>query len=135
MLEERGWDGLSVDIVDYSEEWKLRKTPFMQVDILKDDLEHIWDRFYPNFIDYINLDISPYGGARFEALKRITNLGFGCKVLTIEHDAYKPEHHEKERIPQRELLNSLGYFLINPDVTCGGNAYDDWWINPKYIKI
>ena len=131
LLEEHGWDGLSYDIVDYSEQWKTRKSLFICTDVLTDDLDELK---MLGFFDYISLDISPYGGARFELLKKIIDMGIDFKVLTIEHDAYVEGNDELERKPQRELLNSLGYVMTHGDVSCGGNPFEDWWINPKYIS-
>ena len=130
LLEEHGWDGFSLDIVDYSEQWETRDTYFICMDVLKESLS--WLKASEPY-DYISLDISPYGGARFELLKRIIDLGIDFKVLTIEHDAYIEGNDELERKPQRELLNSLGYVMTHGDVSCGGNLFEDWWINPKYI--
>jgi hypothetical protein len=32
LLETKGWNGVSIDIVDYSEEWKCRTNPFINED-------------------------------------------------------------------------------------------------------
>jgi len=130
LLEQKGWTGYSFDIVDYSEKWKIRETPFICADVLSMDLTGFKNN---SPYDYISLDISPYKGARYELLKRLVDFGIDFKVLTIEHDVYIEGNDERERIPQRELLNSIGYLLAKPDVSCGEYPFEDWWVNPKYI--
>ena len=134
LLEQRGWDGLSFDIVDYSKEWQERKTPFVCTDVLR--LKDYWLIHLPQLVDYLSLDISPFAGARYKVLKTLLELGVEFKVITVEHDVWREEcHDEFERLPQRALLTKFGYFLINPDVNAGGNSFEDWWVNPKYISI
>lgn len=131
LLEENGWDGISFDIVDYSEKWKDRKTLFICTDVLSCD----YSKYnLPKLIDYLSLDINTYGGARFEALKRIIDFGIEFKVITIEHDAYVG-YDKCERKPQRKLLYESGYFLHSPNVANLGASFEDWWINPKYIIL
>jgi hypothetical protein len=132
LLEQNGWDGVSIDIVDYSKEWKERKTTFICADALTFDYRMNLTKF-PFLIDYLSLDIEG-DGDRFKALLKVISDGYEFKVITIEHDSYRV-NEELEKIPQRALLKSLGYVLAFPDVKDDGNEYEDWWINPKYICL
>lgn len=128
LLEEMGWNGFSLDIEDYSKEWKSRKTKFIQANALTYQYAEV-----PKLIDYLTLDLEGTG-VRYKALKRLIDFGFEFKVITIEHDAYRGLDKE-ERQPQRDLLLEKGYQLVFPDVHHNGCAFEDWWINPKYIAL
>jgi len=126
LLEKRGWTGLAIYIVDYSEQWKSRTTPFICADALEYDYAGLPDYDYPS------LDVEGDGN-RFAVLKRvIENRKF--KVITIEHDRYLPGHTESEAIPQRDLLTSLGYYLLCEDVKADTRPFEDWWITPGLVK-
>jgi hypothetical protein len=130
LLEQKGWTGISIDIIDYSKEWKQRKTEFICADALTFD----YRGFASNFlIDYLSLDIEG-NGDRFKALQKVINDGFEFKCITIEHDAYRV-HYGLEQVPQRDLLTSLGYRLLFPDVCDEEKPFEDWWVNPKYICL
>ena len=71
LLEQNGWTGVSVDIIDYSEEWKVRKTPFIH----KDCFEIDYTTFLPNhyddkIIDYLSLDMEVVG-ERYKLLQKL----------------------------------------------------------------
>ena len=127
-LEQNGWTGIAVDIKDYSKEWEIRTTPFIQADALECD----WGYILPPFvIDYLSLDIDGPGD-RFKALERIVTVR-EFKIITVEHDRYLKDHLQLEAEPQRELLNRLGYQLVCKDVRADTRPFEDWWVNPKYI--
>ena len=101
LLEKKGWTGLSVDIVDYSEAWKSRKNKFICKNAL--DLNDKDLLFYNNLIDFISIDIEGVG-SRFKCLDLLINKKIDFKILCIEHDSYR-NLYEAEKIPQHELLN------------------------------
>ena len=126
LLEQRGWTGLAFDIIDYAEHWADRTTPFICADALTYDFSALPD------YDYLSLDVEGEGD-RFAVLQRvIENRQF--RVITIEHDRYLPGHTDSEAIPQRELLTSLGYYLLCEDVMADTRYFEDWWVNPKYVS-
>jgi len=132
LLEENGWDGLAIDIVDFKAEWKIRRTPFIMEDALKCNYDKIFEQFnVPNIIDYLSLDVEGEGD-RYRVLKRIIESGHEFKVITAEHDSYRG-YNQIEKMPQRKLLKDHNYFLLCSDVMIGNNPYEDWWINPKYF--
>jgi hypothetical protein len=132
-LEERGWFGVSLDITDMKSEWRRRNTPFVCENALTCDYEKLLNSFsMPKVIDYLSLDIEGDGG-RYSALLKLFEANHEFKIITIEHDSYRG-YGETERKKQREFLTKMGYFLICSNVTLGGNPFEDWWINSKYIN-
>jgi len=132
LLEENGWFGVSMDILDFKKEWETRKTPFILGDALKCDYKKMFEENnIPKVIDYLSLDIEG-DGLRYLALKRLIDSGYEFKTITIEHDAYRG-FGSLEREPQRKLLKELNYVLVCSNVTLSGNPFEDWWINPEYI--
>jgi hypothetical protein len=138
LLELNGWNGISLDIQDFTKQWEVRKTPFLQKDCLNQDYNELLKDYYDNkVIDYLTLDMERCGD-RFKLLQKIINSDYSFKIITIEHDAYIGKHfHEQERIPQRELLTSKGYRLICSDVShelFKNNPFEDWWVNEEYFE-
>ena len=134
LLEEKGWHGIALDILDFSREWQERSTPFIQTDALTCDYSALFKTYgFPQPIDYISIDVEN-NGDRFKVLERVLECGYRFKVITIEHDVYKGYYHT-EQLPQRELLSQCGYVLVASDV-CGQNEIpvEDWWINPDFVK-
>jgi hypothetical protein len=134
LLEQNGWTGVSIDKDDYSKEWKEKRSSlFICADALTFDYRNLAPLFTSWVFDYLSLDIEG-DGDRYKALVRVLQFGFEFKVITIEHDSYRVPA-ELERDPQRKLLKSLGYRLLYPDISMNNKAFEDWWINPEYIKI
>jgi hypothetical protein len=134
LLEENGWTGVSLDIADLKLKWQTRKTSFLVENALTCNYKEIFEKHNINIIvDYLNLDIEGEG-LRYQALKRVMESEYEFKVITIEHDAYRG-YDLTERIPQRKLLNEMGYYLLCSNVSNEGFPFEDWWINPKYFKI
>lgn len=132
LLEEHGWNGISFDIVDFSEKWKGRHTPFVQTDVTLCDFDEYDIR---KVIDYLSLDID-FIGLNYYMMQKLILSGYTFKSITIEHNLYGgKEFDERERIPQRKLLIAAGYSLRCPDVAYGGNKFEDWWINDTYINV
>jgi len=136
MLERNGWRGLAFDIVDYSRQWQERKTPFICTDVLKCNFKSYG---IPQVVDYLSLDVDFPAGIMYQMMDKLLKLGYEFKAITIEHNLYLgKEYDEKERQPQRELLTSCGYILAESDLMADdglNNPFEDWWINPKYLKV
>lgn len=138
LLEKEGWSGISLDISDYKEEWIVRSTPFINTDCLSEDYNKLLKEYYNEFIiDYLSLDMEILGD-RYKLLEIIMKTKYEFKIITIEHDSHLGENYvNKEKLPQRKLLNDLGYFLLCSDVSHRDfpkDYYEDWWINPKYFN-
>jgi hypothetical protein len=133
LLEKHEWRGVSLDINNLSNEWKVRNTPFVCADALTMDYTRLFQIYLvPKVVDYLSLDIEGDGG-RYLALSKLFEANHEFKIITIEHDAYRG-YGETERKKQRDFLLKMGYFLVCSNVTLGGNPFEDWWINPKYIS-
>jgi len=138
LLELNGWTGISLDIMDYSKEWEVRKNKFIQQDCMNVNLDEILETHYDNeVIDYLSLDMEVLGD-RFKLLEKVLKTKYSFKVITIEHDSHiGNEYVINEKIPQRDLLLKNGYVLLCADVSQKDHPtlfYEDWWINPKYFK-
>lgn len=129
LLENKGWNGWNFDIKDYSKEWEIRNSKFIQADALQYDFNSLE---LPKYIDYLSLDIEG-NGSRFKALQRVIDAGIEFGVITIEHDEYRG-YKKTEKEPQRRLLKAKGYKLVKADVKHKECSFEDWYINPKYIK-
>jgi hypothetical protein len=137
LLELNGWSGISMNIMDYNEMWKVRKNKFIQGDCLNIDLKELLDSNYTsNLIDYMTLDMEQLGD-RFTLLSKVMSLGYKFKVITIEHDSHiGNDYVNREKVPQRELLQKLGYVLVCSDVSQRDHPlsfYEDWWVNPEFF--
>lgn len=138
LLELNGWSGISLDIIDYNEEWKERKNKFIQQDCMNVNLDKLLDSNYDNkVIDYLSLDMEVLGD-RFKLLEKIMETSYEFKVITIEHDSYLSEDYVNvEKLPQRKLLKEKGYILVCGDVSQKQHPtlfYEDWWVNSKYFN-
>ena len=138
LLELNGWDGISLDIQNFSEQWKDRKSKFIQADCLNQNYNELLKDYYDNtVIDYLTLDMEGCGD-RYRLLQKIIESNYTFKIITIEHDAYLGgEFVNKEQIPQRKLLESKGYKLVCSDVSHSKSPelfFEDWWVNPQYFE-
>ena len=46
LLEKIGWEGVSVDIIDYSQEWECRTNPFVNQDCFNIDFNEFLPKYY-----------------------------------------------------------------------------------------
>jgi hypothetical protein len=137
LLEKNGWEGVSIDIIDYSNEWKVRKTPFISEDCFNIDYQTFLPNYYnTKIIDYLSLDMEIVG-ERFKLLKKLLDTNYKFKVITIEHDSYLGQNYiNNEKIPQRDILNNAGYILVCSDVSQKDHPtlfYEDWWVNKEFF--
>lgn len=133
LLEKNGWYGVSLDIQDLSVEWKSRECPFVSMDALACNYNDLFEKYnLPKVIDYLTLDIEG-DGLRYSALLKIFEADYEYKIITIEHDAYR-NYEDIEREKQRQFLIRKNYYLLCSNVKLSGNAFEDWWINPKYFN-
>jgi hypothetical protein len=137
LLELNGWEGVSIDINDYSNEWKVRNSLFIQEDCFKIEYEKLLkEHFQSQVIDYLSLDMEDVGD-RYRLLEKILKTNYEFKIITIEHDSHLGiDYIKNEREPQRELLKNNGYRLVCADVSQKDYPnlfYEDWWINTKFF--
>jgi hypothetical protein len=123
------WSGVSLDIsTAYVGQWLFqRKNPLLVIDATKANYDIILKDF-PQVIDYLSLDID---GNYDIVLERLSKVDHIFKVITIEHDAYR--YGDQYRKKEREMLSSLGYYLLCSNVRKGNRVFEDWWIHPQFF--
>lgn len=128
------WEGISLDIVDYSNDWKDRKSTFIRADATTADFCNIFEQNkVPKVVDYLTHDLEG-DGDRYAGLINMPFDKYEFKVITIEHDAYRG-YSDTEREPQRRFLSDRGYTLVAANVKShAGDSQEDWWVNEKYIS-
>lgn len=123
-LEQRGWQGISIDIeASNLQPWNECRQNLL---IIADAITYEYESKH---YDYLQLDIDPPVNT-FKALERIFERGVTFSVLTYETDAYSDPSFVQ---PSRDLITSKGYVLAFKDILCPFGAFEDWYINPKTI--
>jgi hypothetical protein len=129
--KNQNWKGVSIDISDeFKHVWTAtRQNPLLIEDATQSNYRSILAPF-PRVIDYLSLDIdSSYD----IVLQNLLSNDYIFKVITIEHDFYR--YGDKFRKGEREILSSLGYYLLCPDVSVFFNGsdcvFEDWWVHPS----
>jgi FkbM family methyltransferase len=135
-FDRLGWRGICVEIDPiYNESYTNRsKCTHLNADALTLDYTAEFDRAgLPPVIDYLSLDVDD---ASLEVLRMIPFDRHRFRVITIEHDHYRTGDHN--RVPQREILSSLGYRLLCADVYVEQSdfphpncSFEDWWVHPE----
>jgi hypothetical protein len=127
LLEQNGWNGLSLEIdPKYKQLWDSeRKNKLVIADALQYEFEE------KEHIEYLQLDIEP-PSQTFKILQNLLELKTKYSIITFETDAYIDSSYVK---PSRDLLTSKGYTLAVPDVQCKGGPFEDWYINPEFVDI
>jgi len=121
LLEQNGWQGISVDLDSSNvEEWKrTRKNTLLITDALT------INEISTERIDYLQLDIDP-PEQTMQCLINLMATGSRFSIITFEHDAYTGS---PVREFSRELLQNNGYQLAVADVACEFGSFEDWWID------
>jgi hypothetical protein len=138
LLEEYGWDGISIDgNMDHAtrrNEKSIRSTTIV-CKIPETTIKEILDeQNAPKIIDYVSIDIEPVS---MIGLENFPFDDYEFKVLTFEHDSYVAGQQKKEE--SYKLLTEKGFIRLCDNVrvpeSMGPNLYfEDWWINPKYFS-
>lgn len=138
LLEEFGWDGISVEgNIDNAHRRNSRaiKSTTICTYIPDTTIKEILDEHNaPTVIDYVSIDIEPMS---ITALNNFPFDEYEFKVLTFEHDLYASNSFQKDEA--YKLLTERGYFrLCNnvnvPEAMGLGLYFEDWWINPKHFS-
>lgn len=135
LLESKfDWNGVSVDIDSnlIQKYQNIRKCKTYVQDATKITFDNILKHYQTNHIDYLSLDLEP-AQITLEALKNIPFDKIEFSVITYEHDKYRFGDTYKNL--SYEILKDNGYELICNDVLYGGNIFEDWYYNPKYIEF
>ncbi len=121
------WKGVSIEIDSrYQKAWtKERSNSLIVNDATKINYSLLLQSF-PRVIDYLSLDVDECYDV---VLNQIPFDQHIFKIITIEHDFYR--FGSKYRDAEREILTSLGYYLLCPDVSYPHvGSFEDWWIHP-----
>jgi hypothetical protein len=133
LLEEFGWNGVSVDIDNRQKEnWLIRNT----IPIINDATKINWEELdllkNNDIIDYLQIDIDP-ANTSYNVLLSIPFWKNKFRVITFEHDFYTREFDDI-RDKSRKYLKSFGYELIVSNISPNNNnPYEDWWVHPELI--
>lgn len=135
LLEELGWDGVSIDIdTNVVGNWANNRTTIpYQMDATKIDWNTmpIWD--LGDITDYLQIDVDP-PEISYEVLLNIPFWKQRFRVITFEHDHYA-DNSQTIREKSRKYLKSFGYELIVNDVAVNEyDSYEDWWVHPDLIS-
>lgn len=131
---EFDWHGMSVEWdSNFANEFtKIRKNGCICNDATILDYDSIIESISPdNHIDFLQLDVDP-PHITFQLLSKINFLKYNFSIITFEHDSWRGS--TKERDASREILTSYGYTLVLSDVMHGHLAFEDWYVNEKYMK-
>jgi hypothetical protein len=129
---EYGWKGFSIESIPWiAETHSSRKNPCLCIDATNANYDELFNQYnLGDHIDYLQLDIDP-PSSTLAALKKINFDKFSFSVITYEHDAYNGGNLEREK--SRKFLESWGYTRVIGDVMHKGWAFEDWYINEKYM--
>lgn len=140
LLEQFGWNGISVDIdPNVRNSFSSRKCQFVLGNALEIDYENIlMSHNLPMQIDYLQLDIEPLTQT-FDCLKKLPMDKYRFSVITYETDWYDTNTPLEEKIrvrsESRKYFNDLGYVLLVGDVESNiGFPYEDWYVDPNVIS-
>lgn len=143
-FEERGWTGIAID----GDQDPARRNKRGCVSLTrmvgngegKIPLgELLAENNCPVIVDYLSIDLD---GDDFDAIKSFVESGFTFKVLTFEHDLYSQRPgSERTKWDTLAFLSQHGYIRVVDNVgdratlasVHTGNAFEDWYINPKYV--
>lgn len=130
-LERAGWTGLSIDLQDFSSEFRaLRKTPFLHADVTTLNWDPVVATYFPSRrIDYVSFDVDD---ATAPAFAHFPFESVRVHTMTIEHDGYRVGTRLRDSL--RQSLSSRGYTLICEDVVAEGyGAFEDWWVDLSQV--
>lgn len=130
---EFDWKGVSFEIdqakVDYYN--TIRKNKSICTDATEFDyLNFFKENSFPNFIDYLQVDIEP-SYQTLKALKKLPHDEYKFSVITFETDLYKDGPDASNEC--HEILIHYGYQLLVKNVANEGCPYENWYIYPEKI--
>lgn len=132
---ERGWRGVSFDILDVSAEWGLQRPEdtFVCADVLATDIVNLVARSRNTprgYFDYLQIDIDPCENS-YSCLRKIDHQIQRFGVITFETDRYTGISGVQVAVESRKFLKDLGYEPLLMDVLVDGDKpYEDWWYCP-----
>jgi hypothetical protein len=133
-LEERGWNGIGIDITGIDIFNSHRKGKGVNADMMVNTIQDILDaQSAPKIIDYLSYDIDQ---ALRQSLKTLDLNKYAFKLIHFEHNDYLNDDPEYTGLKQAGIdkFVSAGYKLLINDLRDGNdNAVEDWFIHPDYV--
>lgn len=134
LLESQfGWSGISFEINNFevSNFNSIRSNKCILTDASKFDYKSLFEsKGFAKQIDYLQVDCEP-PSVTLECLKKIPLDIYRFSVITFETDLYAGG--ADVQIYQEEILSFYGYKRIVKNIMDGGNAFEDWWIDPLVV--
>ena len=129
LLEELGWTGLSLEILEREvEKFKEHRTNEV---ILCDATKYNYQSLDGDF-DYLQVDCEP-PATTYDILTKLPFDKIKFSVITYEHDHYT-DMDSAYRKKSRKFLKEKGYIMvvgnIAPDDT---STYEDWYVHPECV--
>jgi FkbM family methyltransferase len=85
----------------------------------------------PKVIDYLSLDIE---GMELQVLSKFPFDEYEIILITVEHNVYmRNQIVQKNKQGIYDILTSNGYEIHSENVQSQGLAFEDWYINKKYL--
>lgn len=136
LLEETGWDGLSVDFeADYIDFFRQkRKTKAVCADLTKVDIKTLLtENDCPKTIDYLSFDLDE---ATDIALETLPVQDFKFKFVTFEHNLYfRSKKYADLKKRAIEKFTSNGYEILIENVVIPRlGPVEDWFIHTELTK-
>jgi len=140
LLEQGGWNGISIDIdpsARQSFESFGRKAKVIIDNAVKINYEFLLANYGVEKFDYLQLDIEPMQNTLL-CLKKIPLDKYDFSVISYEHDHYDPQTPrdvaDKVRKESEEILEFYGYIAVAKNIeNLGGDEFESWWVNPKHV--
>ena len=136
-----GWKGVSFEISPklHEEITANRKNPCILGDATQFNyIKYFEENNFPKQIDFLQIDIDagydlkgrPNGNPHLSllGLLAIPLNTYRFSVITFEHDMRSHFKLQPQRDASREILNSLGYSLVQK------HTHEDWWVDPDVIQ-
>ena len=134
------WTGVSFDFDEENAASfnEIRKNPCVAEDAIKFNYaKYFEENNFPKQIDYLQVDIDtqysaggrPLGNPASSLLGLIALplTTYRFSVINFEHDAQIHYKLGNIRDTQREILDALGYSLVQR------HLHEDWWVDPEVI--
>jgi len=138
--KEYGWKGVSFDWdQDHADKFnEVRDNPCLAVDAIAfNHGKYFEENGFPERIDYLQVDVDtgytrggrPLGNPASNLLGLISLplTRYRFSVITFEHDANIHYKLSYIRDAQREIMDGLGYSLVQR------HSWEDWWVDPEVV--
>jgi predicted GH43/DUF377 family glycosyl hydrolase len=130
LLEELGWTGLSLEILE-EEVIKFkehRSNEVIHCDATKYDYQSLNGDF-----DYLQVDCEP-PATTYDILTKLPFDKIKFSVITYEHDHYT-DIDSVYREKSRKFLEEKGYVMVVGNIAPDNvSAYEDWYVHPKCVN-